>query len=171
MLANIANKYALAEEVTLDNKDTKKDKELSQSDQPNTYKNNDKKRKLNWCVANVEQQCHNSTMYRPRLGEFKGFLDRICIFHPRENTRLETMTRNKGLRWSPQVDQKGWERQEARRSEGDLPEVHKEVNYIYGGPDSYESRRKQKLIAWEVMAIRPITPEYLKWSEVLITFD
>jgi hypothetical protein len=25
---------------------------------------------------------------------------------------------------------------------GNFPETHKEVNYIYGGPDSYESRRK-----------------------------
>jgi hypothetical protein len=35
----------------------------------------------------------------------------------------------------------------------------------------YESRRKQKLIAWEVMAVSPATPKYLKWSEVPITFD
>jgi hypothetical protein len=32
---------------------------------------------------------------------------------------------------------------------GDYPEAHKELNYIYGGPESYESRRKQKLIAQE----------------------
>jgi hypothetical protein len=25
---------------------------------------------------------------------------------------------------------------------GNFPEAHKKVNYIYGGPDSYESRRK-----------------------------
>jgi hypothetical protein len=30
---------------------------------------------------------------------------------------------------------------------GDFSKAHKEVNYIYGGPNSYESRRKQKLIA------------------------
>jgi hypothetical protein len=28
----------------------------------------------------------------------------------------------------------------------------KEVNYIFDRPDSYESKRKQKLTAWEVMA-------------------
>jgi hypothetical protein len=39
----------------------------------------------------------------------------------------------------------------------DFPEAHKEVNYIYGGPNSYESRRKQKLTAWEVMAVSPAT--------------
>jgi hypothetical protein len=54
---------------------------------------------------------------------------------------------------------------------GDFPKVHKEVNYIYGGPDSYESRRNKKFIARVVMSISPAAPEYLKRSEVLITFD
>jgi hypothetical protein len=56
-------------------------------------------------------------------------------------------------------------------SKGDFPEAHKEVNYIYGGSDSYELRRKQKLTAREVMTLSPVTPEYLKWSKVPITFD
>jgi hypothetical protein len=37
--------------------------------------------------------------------------------------------------------------------------------------DSYESRRKQNLNIREVMAVGPATVEYLKWSEVSITFD
>jgi hypothetical protein len=46
---------------------------------------------------------------------------------------------------------------------GDFPKAHKEVNYIYGGLVSCQSRRKQKLIAYEVMAVvgeagwRPLT--------------
>jgi hypothetical protein len=58
-----------------------------------------------------------------------------------------------------------------KEPKGDFLEAHKEVNYIYGGPDSYESRRKQKPIAQEVMAVSPATPQYLKWSKVPITFD
>jgi hypothetical protein len=54
---------------------------------------------------------------------------------------------------------------------GNFLEAHKKVNYIYGGPESYESRRKQKLTAREVMAVLPATPEYLKCSKVPITFD
>jgi hypothetical protein len=54
---------------------------------------------------------------------------------------------------------------------GDFPKTRKEVNYIYDGSDSYESKRKQKLTAWDFMAVGPATPEYLKWSEVPITFD
>jgi hypothetical protein len=37
--------------------------------------------------------------------------------------------------------------------------------------DSYESKRKQKLKTQQVMPIGSATPEYLKWSEVPITFD
>jgi hypothetical protein len=41
---------------------------------------------------------------------------------------------------------------------GDFPEAHKVVNYIFGGPDSYEPKRRQKLTAREVMAVKPATP-------------
>jgi hypothetical protein len=54
---------------------------------------------------------------------------------------------------------------------GNFLEAHKEVNYIYGGPESYESRRKQKFTVWEVMAVSPATLDYLKWYEVPTTFD
>jgi hypothetical protein len=58
-----------------------------------------------------------------------------------------------------------------KEPKGYFPEAHKEVNYIYGGPHSYESRRKQKLTAREVLAVSPTTSEYLKWSEVPIIFS
>jgi hypothetical protein len=54
---------------------------------------------------------------------------------------------------------------------GNFLEAHKEVNYIYGDPESYESRRKQKFTVWEVMAVSPATLDYLKWYEVPTTFD
>jgi hypothetical protein len=60
---------------------------------------------------------------------------------------------------------------ESLSTKGDFLEAHKEVNYIYGGPDSFESRQKQKLTAREVIAVSPATTEYHKWSEVPITFD
>jgi hypothetical protein len=37
----------------------------------------------------------------------------------------------------------------------DFPEAYKEVNYIFGGPNSYEPKRIQKLTAQEVMVIKP----------------
>jgi hypothetical protein len=78
MLA-ISNKYALAEEVTLDTREQKK--ELSLTNQPSSSKGHDKKRKANRSVNTVERPRHNKE-YRPKPGEFEGFLDRICIFHP-----------------------------------------------------------------------------------------
>jgi hypothetical protein len=43
-MLEITKEYALAEEATLNTRDQKKDKELSNSDQPSTLKSNDKKR-------------------------------------------------------------------------------------------------------------------------------
>jgi hypothetical protein len=48
-----------------------------------------------------------------------------------------------------------------KEPKGDFPQDHKEVNNIYGGLDSYESRRKQNLTTREVMAISPATPSTL----------
>jgi hypothetical protein len=38
---------------------------------------------------------------------------------------------------------------------GNFPEVHKEVNYIFGDPDWYEPKIKQKLIAQDVLTVGP----------------
>jgi hypothetical protein len=80
MLA-ITNKYALVEEATLDTREQKKEKESGHAGQPSSFKGHDKKRKVDHSVNNVERSRCNEE-YRPRSGEFKGFLDRICIFHP-----------------------------------------------------------------------------------------
>jgi len=45
------------------------------------------------------------------------------------------------------------------------------VNYIFGGSEAYEGKRKQKLTYREVMLTAPSTPKYLPWSEVPILFD
>jgi hypothetical protein len=57
MLA-IANKYALVEEATLDTREAKKDKKSSHTDRPRTSKLNDKKRKHDRSIVNVEHPCH-----------------------------------------------------------------------------------------------------------------
>jgi hypothetical protein len=53
-------------------------------------------RKVDHSVNAVESPCHHKE-YWPRPGEFHGFLDRICIFHPRECTRSESATDSKVL--------------------------------------------------------------------------
>jgi hypothetical protein len=75
---SIANRYALPEEVTLD---TREQKESGHPNQPCSSKGHNTKRKLDRFVNMVEwPRCHKE--YRPRPGEFEGFLDHICIFHP-----------------------------------------------------------------------------------------
>jgi hypothetical protein len=75
---SIANRYSLAEEVTLD---TREQKESGHPDQPSSSKGHDKKRNPDCSVNAVERPCHHNE-YRPRPGKFEGFLDRICILHP-----------------------------------------------------------------------------------------
>jgi hypothetical protein len=161
----------VVEEATLDTRDRKKDKELGHSDQPNTSKSHDKNRKVDHSVANVEWSCRNKE-YGPRPGEFEGFLDQICIFHPQRKHKACDYDRLQGfvdevLKTAKKADQE----KKLEDPKGDFPKANKEVNYIYGGPNSYESRRNQKLTSQEVMVVSPTTPEYMKWSEVPITFD
>jgi hypothetical protein len=80
MLA-IANKYALAEEVILDNSEAKLDKKPCHPDQPRTSKANDKKRKNDCSITNVEWPRYNRTEYWPILDGYKSFLDGIYILH------------------------------------------------------------------------------------------
>jgi hypothetical protein len=76
----IANKYALAEEVTFDTRGQKKEKELGHTDWPSSSKGHEKKRKADHSINTVERLQHNKE-YQPRPAEFEGLLDHICIFH------------------------------------------------------------------------------------------
>jgi hypothetical protein len=80
MLA-ITNKYALAEEATLETRESKKDQKLSYPDRPGTSKSNNKKRKYDHSVAIVERPRRNRTEYWPRPDEYNGFLDGILKLH------------------------------------------------------------------------------------------
>jgi hypothetical protein len=153
---NIAIKYALAKEATFNTRE-QKEKESGHTDQPGSSKGHDKKRKADRSVNAVEQLQHHKE-YRPRLGDFEGFAS--ASSNPRNSTRSRTVTDSKVLqmRFSrrPEVPIT------SPKPNDNFPEAHKGVNYIYGGPDLYESRRKQKLTDWEVMVVSPATPEYLR---------
>jgi hypothetical protein len=146
-------------------------KDSGHEDQPSSSKGHDKKRKADHSINMVEQPRCNKE-YRPRPGAFEGSLDCICIFQPQGKhktwncDRLQSFT-DEVLKTAKGTDQE----KNPKEPKGNFPEAHNEVNYIYGGPNSDESRQKKKLTAWEVMAVSPTTPEYLKWSEVPITFD
>jgi hypothetical protein len=163
---SITNKYALAEEAILDTREQKK--ESGHPNQPSSSKGHDKKRKLDHSVNTVERpHCHKE--YRPRLGEFEGFLDHIFIFHPQGKQKTRDCDWLQGF--ADEVLKMADHEKKPEDPKDDFPEVHKEVNYIFGVSDSYEPKRKQKLTAQEVLAVGPATPEYIRWSEVPITFD
>jgi hypothetical protein len=91
---------------------------------------------------------------------------------PRESIRPGTATDSRVLQMRYLRRPKRLiKRKKLEELKGNFLEAHNEINNIYGGPDSYESRRKQKLIAQEVMVVSPATLEYLNWSEAPITFD
>jgi hypothetical protein len=66
----------------------------------------------------------------------------FAFFIPKKSTRpgtskLQGFT-DEVLKMVKKVDQE----KKPEEPNGDFSEAHKEVNYIYGGLDSYESRRK-----------------------------
>jgi exonuclease III len=146
-MLTITNKYKLVEEVTINTREQKKDKESGHSNQPSSSKGHDKKSRADRSMNNIERSCCNKE-YRPRTGEFEGFLDQICIFHPQGKHKTQDYDRLQGftdevLKAAKKADQE----KKPEESKGDFPEAHKEVNYIYSGLDTYESKRKQKLTA------------------------
>jgi hypothetical protein len=89
-------------------------------------------------VNNVERPRSNKE-YRPRPSEFDGFLNRICIFHPQGKHKTLDCDRLQGLadevlKTVKKVNQE----KKPDDPKSDFPKAHKEVNYIYGGLDSYE---------------------------------
>jgi hypothetical protein len=91
----------------------------------------------------VVERPRRNKEYRPKPGEFEGSLDRICIFRPQGKHKTWDCDRLHGfvdevLKTTKGVDQE----KKPEEPKGDFPENHKVVNYIYGGPESYESRRK-----------------------------
>jgi hypothetical protein len=99
-------------------------------------------------------------------------LDGICIFHPQGKHKTRECNKHQGFTNKIlKSAQKANQEKKAFNPKDDFPETHKEVNYIFDSPDSYESKRKQKLTAWEVMAVGLVAPGYMKWLEVSITFD
>jgi hypothetical protein len=140
----ITNRYGLAEEVTLD---TREQKESCHTNQPSSSKGHDKKRKVDHSINMVEwPSCHKE--YRPRPGKFKGFLDRICIFHPQGKHKTRDYDRLQGFADEIlKMTQAANQEKKPKDPKCELPKAHKGVNYIFGGPGSYEPKGKLKLTA------------------------
>ncbi|XP_066360888.1 uncharacterized protein [Miscanthus floridulus] len=76
----------------------------------------------------------------------------------------------KGAQEQPSGSKPG-DKQPAPREDSDFHEPNAELNMIFGGASVYESKQRQKLTAREINTAVVITPQYLKWSEYLITFS
>src|SRR5438128_3652542 len=110
------------------------------------------------------------------MDDFEKVMESSCPFHTKGKhsakdcfTLKAYVERNSKI---PARDQDGPDRNPSQRQVGlEFPDPEHQLNMIYGGLDTYESKRKQKLTAREINAIIPATPKYLKWSEAPITID
>jgi hypothetical protein len=122
----ITNRYALAEEATLNSREHKK--ESGHTDKPSSSKGHDKKRKLDRSINAGERPCRHKE-YWLRPGEFEGFLDHICIFHlkgkhkTRDCNRLQNFA-YEVLKMAKVADQE----KKPEDPKGNFPQAHKEVN-------------------------------------------
>src|SRR6266540_767003 len=112
----------------------------------------------------------------PRTNDFEKVMESPCPFHPKgKHAAMECFTLKKYVEENskhPARNQDGSDRNKDQQPDGPaflVPEH--QLNMIYGGSAAYESKRKQKLTAWEINAVIPVTPKYLKWSEEPITFN
>jgi hypothetical protein len=155
--------------VTLDTRE--QTKESGHLDHPSSSKGHDNKQNPDYYVNTVEQPCRHKE-YRPRPGEFEGFPDHICIFHPRESRRLEIVTDSMVLqmrfsRCPNQLIMRG----SSRIPRVSSPRRTRRSTIFLVALTRMSPRGSKKLTAREVLSVRPTTHEYLRWSEVPITFD
>src|SRR5438552_682656 len=103
-------------------------------------------------------------------------MESLCPFHPKgKHVAKDCFTLKKYIEEHskhPARDQDGSDQNKDHQQDGPaFPNPESQLNMIYGGLAAYESKWKQKLTAREINAIMLVTPKYINWSEVPITFD
>src|SRR5438105_4140423 len=111
----------------------------------------------------------------PRMDDFKKVMESPCPFHPKgKHAAKDYFTLKKYVEEHskhPARNQDGSGRNQDHQPGGPaFPDPEHQLNMIYGGSTTYESKRKQKLTAREINAVMLVTPRYLKWSEAPNTF-
>nr|AAR06299.1 putative gag-pol protein [Oryza sativa Japonica Group] len=179
-----ANEYAKAEDAITASKQSgttwkpKKDTPTAGGSGSNNHSNNhkDRKRKPEELVAITSP----SSRQRSRVNTFNKIMNSQCLHHPNSNhvakdcfvykQFAEQYVKNAR---KPSDGDQGTSNK--KDDEDDAPtgfqDHRKELNHIFGGPLSYESKRKQKLTEREINAVQPNTPQDLRWSEIAIKFD
>nr|AAM08651.1 Hypothetical protein with similarity to putative retroelement [Oryza sativa Japonica Group]AAM08888.1 Hypothetical protein with similarity to putative retroelement [Oryza sativa Japonica Group] len=121
-----------------------------------------------------------SSRQRPCINTFDKIMNAQCSHHPNSNHAVKDCIIYQ--QFTEQYAKKAWKPADGEQStskkkdnEDDGPtgflDSRKELNHIFGGPQAYESKRKQKLTDQEINAVQPDTPQYLQWSETTIKFD
>nr|CAE04437.2 OSJNBa0018J19.4 [Oryza sativa Japonica Group] len=175
-----ANEYAKAEDAITASKQSgttwkpKKDTPTAGGSESNNHK--DRKRKPEELVVTTSP----SSRQRSCVNTFDKIMNSQCPHHPNSNhvakdcfvykQFAEQYVKNAR---KPSDGDQGTSKK--KDDEDDAPigfqDHRKELNHIFGGPLAYESKRKQKLTEREINAVQPNTPQYLRWSEIVIKFD
>jgi hypothetical protein len=146
-------------------------------------KKNDKHRRDENFVATVERKASrpkgNQGKPAPTRDHFEKLLDAPCPHHevPVKHTLRECRLMKNYVkstlkpRTTDQPDKQGPSHDNDDGAGAFFPGEDGAVHMIFGGSLARPSRRREKLIWREVMNADVATPSYLKWSEVLITFD
>jgi hypothetical protein len=146
-------------------------------------KKNDKHRRDDNFVATVERKASrpmgNPTKPAPSRDHLERLLDAPCTHHevPVKHTLRECrLIKNyvKGTlkpRAADQPEKGGPSPHNDDGAGAAFPGEDGTMHMIFGGSPARPSRRHEKLIQREVLNADVVKPSYLKWSEVLITFD
>jgi len=168
----VANSFAEAQDAALGARGGRKDKRSDQGEQPKTSRSRDKKRRLDREVAATERPLRPRAEYRMGDGEFKENLEKKCIFHPDASHLTKECIKLKSFaKQFIGAQRTGEPSNRSEEGKGGSPSTNREINYIFGGTDTYEGKRKAKLALREVMMTNPSISDYLKWSDVPITFN
>src|SRR5438132_14064860 len=101
-------------------------------------------------------------------------MDATCPFHPKgKHTAKDCYSLQDYIKEHIKKPSQGAPDRNQDQQQGGpaFPDPEHQLNMIFGGPVAYESKRKQKLVAREIIAFTPAAPKYLKWSELTITFN
>jgi hypothetical protein len=146
-------------------------------------KKNDKRRRDGNFVAVVERKASRSKgnpgKPAPTRDHFEKLLDTPCPHHEvpvkhmlRECRLMKNYVKNTlKPKTADQPDKQGPSHDNDDGAGAVFPGEDGGMHMIFGGSPSRPSRRREKLIRREVMNADIVKPSYLKWSEVLITFD
>jgi hypothetical protein len=146
-------------------------------------KKKDKRRRDDHFVAAVERKASrpksNQGKPAPTRDHFERLLDAPCPHHevPIKHILRECRLMKNHVKstlkpkTTDQPDKQGPSHDNDDGAGAMFPGEDGAVHMIFGGSPARPSRRREKLIRREVMSADVETPSYLKWSEVLITFD